>query len=276
LTILALSASVIPLQAEQRDKITEIMHVTGLDTCFDSFGPALTIGMKQNIGKLSGDTFYREKVLGALEPAAATAFAPEKLRSQLRALLAEKLNAADFGPIAAFYNGPIGARITAMENARNTPDAQAKMRASASELAELLKKQPERAKVLMDLDSSLRLTENSVDLAFNIGRATAVGMAAANEKTTTLSGDAVAAIDSALEKVRPGMAEKMKPAVLLSLAYTYRDASIEDLRKYLKFLTSPVGKRFYDAVTPALSQVLVKAGDEFGHDLMKELGKERA
>jgi hypothetical protein len=39
---------------------------------------------------------------------------------------------------------------------------------------------------------------------------------------------------------------------MLSLAFTYRDASIPELRQYLVFLTSPVGKRYYGAVAPAI------------------------
>jgi hypothetical protein len=100
-------------------------------------------------------------------------------------------------------------------------------------------------------------------------------MAAADEKTAALPDEAIAAIDSALQKLRPVMTAQVKEQILLSLAYTYRDASLPELRQYLAFLTSAVGKKYYGAVVPAMNKVLVKAGGEFGHALMRELGKER-
>jgi hypothetical protein len=110
----------------------------------------------------------------------------------------------------------------------------------------------------------------------NVSRAIAIGMAAADEKTITLPPEAVEAIDSALEKMRPALTAQLKAKMLLHLAYAYRDASVEELRQYLVFATSPAGKRYHDAVLPAMNKVLVKAGGEFGHGLMRELGKERA
>jgi hypothetical protein len=126
------------------------------------------------------------------------------------------------------------------------------------------------------MESSLRMAEISTDLVFNLGRAAAIGMAAADEKTTALPADAIQVLDSALQKMRPAMAAQVKEQVLLSLAYTYREASISELRQYLAFLTSPAGKKLYGTAVPALHKALVKAGEEFGHALMRELDKERA
>jgi hypothetical protein len=125
------------------------------------------------------------------------------------------------------------------------------------------------------MDSSLRLSELGTDTALNIGRAVAIGMAAADERTVALPPEAIGAIDSALEKMRPSMAAAAKQQISLVLAYTYREASIQELRQYLVFLNSPAGKRYYDATLPVMNEVLVKAGAEFGHALMRELGKER-
>jgi len=91
-----------------------------------------------------------------------------------------------------------------------------------------------------------------------------------------LNPEAIEAIDSALQKMRAAMTTQIKAMVLLSLAYTYREMSVEELRQYLVFATSPVGKRYHDAAVSAINKVLVNAGGEFGHALMRELGKERA
>src|SRR5262249_31400950 len=157
------------------------------------------------------------------------------------------------------------------ENARITAGAEAPM-GKAGELLEELKNKPERAEILKLMESSLRLTESSTDRALNMARAAAIGMAAADESTTALPADVIEAIDSAMQQLRPALTAQLKERVSLSLAYTYRDASVSELRQYLAFLTSSAGKELYGAIVPAMNKVLVKAGGDFGHALMKELG----
>jgi hypothetical protein len=262
-------------EAKAADRLPELMKSAGIDRAFDHMGDALKTGVKQALPQSPMSTAAKEKVLAAVEPAADAAFGPATLKREFLLALAGKLSNADIDGIIAFNKSPLGARMTAMENASHGTAASGQLAKMAGELMELLKKDPERAEVLTHMDSSLRLSESGTDIAFNMGRATAIGMAAADERTVALSPEAIGAIDSALEKMRPSLAAAMKQQMLLVLAYTYREASIPELRQYLVFLTSPVGKRYYGATVPAMNEVLVKAGGEFGHALMRELGKER-
>jgi hypothetical protein len=213
-------------------------------------------------------------------PAADNAFAPGALQRKFRLAMTGKLNNADLGSIFAFEKSPLGARMTALEKASQGADAQARIAKMAGELVERLKNEPERAEVLALVDSSLRFTEIATDISLNTSRAVAAGMAAggaaAGDKAAVLPDEEIRAIYSDFEKMRPATAVQVKEETLLLLAYTYREASIPELRQYLVFLTSPAGKRFYDAVMSAMNEVLLKAGKEFGHALMRELGKERA
>src|SRR5262249_34863632 len=147
----------------------------------------------------------------------------------------------------------LGARMTALEKASQGASAQGQVAEMAPQLLQLLKTDRERAEALKQMDSSLRLTEMAADIAFNAGRAVAVGMAAADEKTAALPDEAIAAIDPALQKMRPALTAQLREQIMLSLAFTYRDASIPELRQYLVFLTSPVGKKYYGAVVPAMN-----------------------
>jgi len=261
-------------EAKSPDRLPELIKLVGLDSAFDYVAPAVKAGVKQAPAKSSGNAAYWEKVFAGLGPAADVAFAPETLQREFLLAMDGKLNKADLDIIFAFYKSPLGARMTALENARNTADASAQMKEKAGQLLEELKNKPERAEVLKLIETSLRLMEISTDMAFNLARAAAIGMAAADEKTTALPPDAIGVIDSALQKMRPAMTAQIRDQTLPSLAYTYREASISELRQYLAFLTSPAGKRLYGALVPAMNKTLVKTGGEFGHALMRELGKE--
>jgi hypothetical protein len=263
-------------EAQAADRLPELMRLTGLDKAFDQVAPAIKTGIRQALPNSPMSAATREKVLAGMEPAADAAFAPETLRREFQLAMEGRLSNADLDGIFAFHRSPLGVRITALEKASQGAAAQGQVAKMAPALLQRLKDEPERAKVLVQMDSSLRLTELSAGIAFNTGRAVAVGMAAADERTAALPDEAIAAIDTALQKMRPALTAQLKEQILLSLAFTYRDASIPDLRRYLVFLTSPVGKKFYGAIAPAMNKVLIKAGGEFGHAFMRELGKERA
>jgi len=268
-------AASLSAEAQSADRLPELMKSADIDQAFDHVGDGIKAGVKQTLPSSPMSAALKEKVLAGMETAAGAAFAPETLKREFRLALAGKLSNADIDNIIAFNKSPLGARMTAMESASHGASASGQLAKMAGELMERLKKDPERAEVLTRMDNSLRLSELGTDIAFNTGRAIAIGMAAADEKTVDLPDEAIGVIDSALEKMRPSMAAAMKQQILLALAYTYREASIPELRQYLVFLTSPVGKRYYGATVPAMNQVLVKAGGEFGHALMRELGKER-
>jgi hypothetical protein len=252
------------------------MKLSTLDKYFDQFGDHVKLRMRQTLPDSPLGAAYKDKVLAGLGRAASEAFAPETLKREFRLALEGKVTEADLDSVLAFYKSPLGVRMKALEKASQTADAQATIAKMAGRLLERLKNEPERARVLTRIDGSLRLTELSTDTVFNLGRAMAIGMAATDAKTSALVPAAIEAIDSDMQKARPAMIAEVKVTLLPFMAYTYREATIGELRQYLVFASSPAGKRYYGAVEPALNQVLVKAGEEFGHALMRELGKEHA
>jgi hypothetical protein len=263
-------------EAKSADQLSELMKLSTLDMYFDRFGDHLKVRMKRALPDSPLGAAYKDKVLAGLDRAADEAFAPETLKREFRLALDGKVTEAGLDSVLAFYKSPLGVRLKALEKESQTADAQAKIAKMAGRLLERLKNEPRRAEVLTLIDGSLRLTELSTDTAFNLGRAMAIGMAAADPKTTALVPAAIEAIDSDMQEARPAIIAEVKVTLVPFMAYTYREATIGELRQYLVFASSPAGKSYYGAVEPAVNQVLVKAGEEFGHALMKELGKEHA
>ncbi len=261
-------------QAITADKALEVMKLTGLDKAFDNVGASIAAGTKRSVEKLESDPSYRQKVLAGLEPAAAAAFFPEKMRDGIRAALESKLDEADYSAVLAFYKTPLGMRMTALENAAHTPEAIKELQEKAGSLLEMLKNDAERVAVLQTLELALGLTDLSINVAFNMARAINLGMAAADQKTESLNDEAIKKIDEALAKLRPALAAQMKQSLWLVMAYTYRDASVAELRDYVKFCSTPAGQKLYRTVTDAMNTVLSQAGNDFGRALAKELGKE--
>ncbi|MBO0751914.1 MAG: DUF2059 domain-containing protein [Bradyrhizobiaceae bacterium] len=264
------------LGAEKPDsRLPELIKLVGLDTAFDQTGAIIKASLKQAAAGQNNGGNAVEKFLAAADPAADVAFQPAALQREFLHNMEGRLTNADLDAIFAFFKAPLGARMTALENAkiREAPDAAMK---KAGELAELIKREPARAEVLKDLDSALKLTETSTEQTISVSRAVAIGMAAADENTKDLSAEVIARIDAGVATMRPTLTARIKEVSALSLTYTYREASVSELRQYVKFLKSPAGRKLYGTVVPALGAVLIKAGTGFGHAIMRELGKERA
>jgi len=263
-------------EAKAADQLPELMKLSTLDMAFDHLGDYLKARMKRALPDNPLGAAYKDRVLAGLDRAADQAFAPGTLKREFRVALAGKVTEADLDSVLAFYRSPLGAHMKALERASQTAEARAKIAKLTGELLKQLKDEPERAEILTHIDSALRLTELSTDSALNANRATAIAMAATDPKTTALTSQAVGVIDADMQKMRPAMTAEVKMKLLPFMAYTYREVAIGELRLYLAFVTSPAGKSYYGAVEPAMNAVLVKAGEEFGHALMRELGKEHA
>jgi hypothetical protein len=260
-------------EAKPAEQLSELMKLSSLDMFFGQIGDHLKMRMKEALPSNPLGAARKDKIIAGLDRAADRAFAPETLKQEFLLALDGEVTEADLDSVLAFYKSPLGARMKAWEKESQTADARAKIVKMTRELLDQLKDQPERAEVLKLIDGSLRLTELSTDAAFNTDRATAIGVVAADEKTTALTSQAVESIDTDMQKTRPAMTAQMRVNTLRFMAYIYREATIEELRQYLEFAASPVGKRYYGAVAPAMNKVLFKAGEEFGYALMRELGK---
>jgi hypothetical protein len=271
-------------QTKPADRLPELMEVSGVNKGFDHAAAVLKVYMRKSLADMkesvkdSVSPDYWDKIIAGVDPAIEAAFTAKAVRGEFLRAMAGKLGDDDVDAIIAFDTSPFGARMIAMELAsfekdlaaiEKEPDALPK---KAAELMEELKNDPERAEVLTEMERSLRAAEVWTDQTFNLGRALSIGLAAANADMM-LSPDDIDAIDQQLAEQRPALAAEYKKNAVGLLAFIYHEASVSDLRDYLVFLKSPVGQKLFGAVLPAVKQVYVKAGNDFGWALMRELGK---
>jgi hypothetical protein len=195
-----------------------------------------------------------------------------------------KLDEADLDKIFSFYKSPLGMTVTALENvdsAQQLLEIDADKHAAGEKkrkaaIRKQLVNDVARVEALRLIERSAQVSDTETDTGVNAGRAVAIGVAAASDNTTMLSADVIQTIDAAMEKERTAAEVTAKTRIksVIRLAYIYREVSTQDLRQYLAFLDSPAGKKLRDTVRSAWTQALLKAGTEYGHAVMRELGKE--
>lgn len=248
-------------------QVDELIQLVGLNTSYDHYAKHVVAGFASSPAQSSD-----KNLIAAADVAAKSAFAAEKLKAQLRDDLRDKLAPARLEAVLKFYKGPIGTRMTELENVSMSPEAQADMEQSSEQLKEMLKSDPKRAQILQDLNKALSLTETTLDTSTNLQRAVLIGMATASGQFQQLP---MAQIDEIIATGRDKQARRIEELVTLSLAYNYRAARIEDLHDYVAFLASADGQSLYQVVRTVKNRILVAAALEFGEALQKELRKER-
>lgn len=252
-----------PALALDQAKLIDVVTKTGMGHSFKSFSKGVVMGMEQ----LPPDTANRASVIAAAGVAADAAFNAEALQKGLLSGLTEKLSDADLDAVLKFYDTPLAQQMTAWENASQTPEVHEEVRKQAPAIMAQLAADKPRADLIKGIDDSLQITQSSVDSAMMFQRATLIGMISAKEggkPDMTL-------VDKIMEQARPQVAHAVGTMIVPALAHTYREASNEDLKTYLEFLSSPTGQKLYGSGRDVRNRILINACLDFGEQFGKGL-----
>ncbi len=272
-TLFALLAGLLaPLaDVEAREPIsaTALVELTGLDRALDEVATGLAgegariVGQGEEIGD-------KEQFKAAWEQAATESFASAKLKESLARRIDGKLKPAELAKIEDFYKGKLGRAMVGREIAASSAKSQQEMMTGAEQMMRALSSNRNRIVALESLSRAIRLKEVSTGIALNMMRAVMIGMAAANTDKLKMPLDV---IEEQVEQHRVTAAQEMEAVTALSMTYTYRSASIDDIKAYEKFLRSPAGRRFNDVAMGGLDAVLSEGGLAFGNALVRFLNR---
>ena len=206
-----------------------------------------------NKGDLT-DAQYARLILGMN-----VAFAPEKLRTVVRAEMLRDLSAADEEEVLRWLSSELGVRITRLEEERDDAERYQKMEAAIPEFMKTVPR--ERLALCERLAESIGSGESSARLMINITVAIAYGIA-----LSVPGGDveAIKEIRAKLESQRPQMEAAMQQHAIGIFAYTYQPLSDAELGSYVDFAESPVGRRYHRATIKAVDKAMLQGSIELG------------
>jgi len=242
----------------------ELMQKSGLNAQIGQFEKLVLRGVEEGIAdsvqnRRGKDLTPDERA--QLRSIVSSSFNAQRLRGEVRASLGKTLSPADEAAVLTWLDTDLGRRIAAID----------------VKYAEITVTMPERQLVSQVADARKGLTEERVALLRRLGSALALGEASTRTVTNILTSImygvmssldlSVADVDlikRGLEARRDNIAHAMRQGAVARYAHQYKALEDDDLERFVNFVESPAGLKFYDATAAALEQAISQASRDFG------------
>jgi uncharacterized protein YeeX (DUF496 family) len=194
-------------------------------------------------------------------------FKPKTIRSILADYISSRLSHDDIESVIAWLDSPLGRKITRIEEMASTPEAYREMAAIIPSL-KLAADYDERLELVHEIDNSVKATELIMDRMLNMQIITLTAMASAFPAMNLPSEEQ---IRTNFQKNKPGIAQAVSREIALSILYTYRDISKDDIRAYIQFMKTDYGKRYHQVVQDGTNKAYTYCGKAFSESVVKRI-----
>lgn len=191
------------------------------------------------------------------------AFAADSFRTTVVSAFEQSIEADHMQQVLDWLDSPTGRRMTEVETASSTAEAQTDMESYGDRLTEEPPSQQRRT-LIKALDEAAGITAGAVDSAVNISVAYTVAILSA---TSSPDYQMLLAIKQQIEGERAKIAAETEPEILLSLYFTYRGVSDEELEDYVEFAQSAAAQKYHTTVHHALDSAYMEAIWTLGQDI---------
>jgi hypothetical protein len=245
-------------------KANRLMEASGMAHSIRQIQPTMTGSFDQPQEGLPDD------IRIALRQAASLGFQPDPMIEKVRARLGALLTGRHLDNTLAWLESPVGHRITDLENASAEPAAASQIESYARELE---KHAPSKRRVdlITQLMAATGSTEFSATMLESAFLATALGINAAQPAEQR---SPVELVRQRIASVLPKMQKENERALAVSMHYTYRTLSDQELEAYLKFLKSASGTAYTKdalmAVREAMNEALARYMQEIPKALVRQ------
>ena len=216
------------------DKIDEIIVKSGISFQYDQIPSTLAQGLTMAEAQIPDKDVL--KVLKKVKQDIMHTDNSDAVKKDLRKRLEENLSEKDMETILKWLESPAGVKMTELEKSASEPENAIKMLAYNPELSGIREKQIQR------MVSALDVREMNIEFMFNaqLAGAYAVIMAMNPEQQMDLA-DLRKKLESQKKMFEP-IVDKM---TVKTIAFTYKDASDDEIEEYLGFIESDLGIRYH-------------------------------
>lgn len=240
--------------AEDRALVEEVIELYGINQFAEQVPATFAAQLQQRKAGTPAEVYQM------LEEVFAEAYGSEAIRESMVASFLRQAERDRLERIRDWLQSPLGRRIQALEAEAGRPEAVQKMMQYA---ANFQSNPPtnERGMLIVRLDEVVGVTEITVTLQTETLRSMIVGIMGTlpPEKRTAQS-----EIDQMVANMGAQLAPILKPQVVISLFFTYREASDEELAEYIAYMESEDGRWLNRVTTQALMDAMTAGGERSG------------
>ena len=213
------------------------------------------------LGKIS------DQVVEEINGIIGRSFNPDIIRAMLAEHIEKTLSPSDMLAVITWLDSPLGLKLTAIEKIASTPEAYREM----IEFIPLVKQSPdyeERLQLVHEIDTSVKATELIVDRMLNMQIITISAMASAFPDMDLPSEQLIRAD---FEKNRKDISQAIAREIALSIFFTYRNISKEEIREYIRFMKTDHGVRYHDVIQEGSNKAYTFCGKKFSEAVVKRI-----
>lgn len=262
----ALLASGIAAADGPRDLAEQIMDRSGFSQQLEEI-PGL---LAQQLAAMEQDESTPDGVKALVSTMLLDAFQTKRLRQHTVTIFLEQDATTErLTQVLGFLDSELGRRLTALEVAAGTPEAQPAIRDYAAGLAE---NPPAESRVILiaNLERITLASPLATEMMAAMVEAMFRGLSAARPEEEALTEEQIMGVS---DQVRQRLAPRMLQISLITMHYTYLELSDAELEQALKFYSSDVGQWYVQAMAAsflgALSDSMERAATDI-HAKYKE------
>lgn len=252
-----------PRQAPLNGTIQKLLQLSGLKEQIAQMPALVQMGAAQ--GMLTVDAKVREGLLKEL----AAAYDANRLLDNVTSYIDRHVDEAKLKSLLAWYEASLGLKIAKLESEASRPEAMPKVQEYIQKMA-TNPPSPELLKILKELDEVARATDFAIEgaVAASWGVAKAMQAVLPEEKRIPI-GQLESVLQQQREQTRPALQQQ----VLGTAWFSYRDLTLDELKKYVEFYRTDSGKWWAKLISSALLDAMAKAADDAGQKVVKFYSK---
>ena len=239
----------------------DLAKKSGLWAQLDSLGSQVRTGMSAAMAKSPGKETAAQKA--RMLECAQSAYAADGLRTPAIDAVAGTLQPADVAPLKAWYDSPLGSKISAMEasSAAQSTEPQERLRRGAEALSGASEARKASLQAILTETHSVDIM---ADTLIEMALAVQQGMTSIDPAA---SGASIAELKANLGSRRPQLIQHYEQIALPAYAFTYAGLDDDELKKYADHLGTPAAGSFNDGSMRGVSRALTSGSVKLGRCL---------
>lgn len=261
--LFVLLMSALPVLGADEDETLAMLRKGGFDAYLEGIGANIRATADRP------EFFESKKDAEIWRQSADEVYDIEPLFSLYAAQVAKSLSAGEVADLTAFFDGPLGKRVTELENKTIEAQTRPEWWQNAELMAFALI--PARLELYNRISDTIGALDSAVATAMNINFAMMSGMRSGGMLPGTMSDAQI------LEFVRAqegDLRASIQHGQRLFSASTYAVLSDAEIEAYIAFLASPPAQKLYGSVSTVESEVLPRLAREFADILAERFNQE--